>query len=143
MGVRARTARAGSDAGEGAHRRVRKQSGGRARPRGKARAASRAQPSHHACRHGCEVPARANVQRLGEPNDRQGGWIASDPFVPHPKPTMTRHDLLRGLHRGLDAAHVPQIGVNEGASLTCRGRNRLRWTRISGSVTRCTVTWTW
>jgi predicted O-methyltransferase YrrM len=65
-----------------------------------------------------EVPARANVQRLGEPNDRQGGWIASDPFVLHPKPTMTRHDLLRGLHRVLTPRTYLEIGVNEGASLT-------------------------
>lgn len=57
--------------------------------------------------------------RLGEPNDRQGGgWIPSDPFVPHPKPTVTRHDLLRGLHKVLTPRTYLEIGVNEGASLT-------------------------
>lgn len=61
---------------------------------------------------------KANGQRLGEPNDRQGGWIASDPFVPHPEPTVTRHDLLRGLHRVLTPRTYLEIGVNEGASLT-------------------------
>jgi hypothetical protein len=60
----------------------------------------------------------ANVRRLGEPNDRQGGWIPSDPFVPHPQPTMTRHDLLRGLHDGLAPRTYLEIGVNEGASLS-------------------------
>ena len=60
----------------------------------------------------------ANVRRLGEPNDRQGGWIPSDPFVPHPQPTMTRHDLLRGLHEGLAPRTYLEIGVNEGASLS-------------------------
>jgi hypothetical protein len=60
----------------------------------------------------------ANVQRLGEPNDRQGGWIPSDPFVPHPKATMTRHDLLRGLHEELAPRTYLEIGVNEGSSLT-------------------------
>ena len=60
----------------------------------------------------------ANVRRLGEPNDRQGGWIPSDPFVPHPEPTMTRHDLLRGLHPVLTPRTYLEIGVNEGASLT-------------------------
>ena len=56
---------------------------------------------------------------LGEPNDRQaGGWIPSDPFVPHPQPTMTRHDLLRGLHEVLNPRTYLEIGVNEGSSLT-------------------------
>jgi hypothetical protein len=59
-----------------------------------------------------------SARRLGEPNDRQGGWIPSDPFVPHPKPTMTRHDLLRGLHEVLTPRTYLEIGVNEGASLT-------------------------
>jgi Methyltransferase domain len=60
----------------------------------------------------------ANVRRLGEPNDRQGGWIPSDPFVPHPQPTLTRHNLLRGLHECLAPRTYLEIGVNEGASLT-------------------------
>lgn len=58
------------------------------------------------------------VRQLGEPNDRQGGWIPSDPFVPHPKPSMSRHDLLRGLHDVLMPRTYLEIGVNEGASLT-------------------------
>ena len=60
----------------------------------------------------------ANVRRLGEPNDRQGGWSPSDPFVPHPQPTLTRHNLLRGLHECLAPRTYLEIGVNEGASLT-------------------------
>lgn len=55
---------------------------------------------------------------LGEPTDRRGGWVASDPFVPHPEPTMTRHDLLRGLHEVLLPRTYLEIGVNEGSSLT-------------------------
>lgn len=61
---------------------------------------------------------QANTRPLGEPNDRQGGWIPSDPFVPHPKATMSRHDLLRGLHDLLSPRTYFEIGVNEGASLT-------------------------
>jgi predicted O-methyltransferase YrrM len=55
---------------------------------------------------------------IGEPNDRQGGWRPSDPFVAHPQPTVTRHDLLRGLHEVLAPRTYLEIGVNEGSSLT-------------------------
>ncbi len=58
------------------------------------------------------------MRPLGEPNDRQGGWIESDPFVPHPQPRLTRHDLLRGLHECLQPRTYLEIGVNNGASLT-------------------------
>jgi predicted O-methyltransferase YrrM len=56
--------------------------------------------------------------KIGEPNDRQGGWLPSDPFEPHPQPTVTRHDLLRGLHEVLTPRTYLEIGVNEGSSLT-------------------------
>lgn len=61
---------------------------------------------------------RGNARPLGEPSDRQGGWIPSDPFVQHPEPTLTRHDLLRGLHELLTPRTYLEIGVNEGSSLT-------------------------
>lgn len=62
--------------------------------------------------------AAPTTVRLGEPNDQQGSWIPSDPFVEHPKPELTRHDLLRGLHEALLPRTYLEIGVNEGASLT-------------------------
>lgn len=66
-----------------------------------------------------DVPRpKARVAPLGDPTDRHGGWGPSDPFVPHPQPTMTRHDLLRGLHEVLSPRTYLEIGVNEGSSLT-------------------------
>lgn len=62
------------------------------------------------------TPTRARP--LGEPNDRQGGWVPSDPFVPHPAPAQSRHDLLRGLHAVLQPRTYFEIGVNAGSSLT-------------------------
>jgi predicted O-methyltransferase YrrM len=65
-----------------------------------------------------QAPRSTSERRpLGEPNDRQGGWIPSDPFVSHPQPTMTRHDLLRSLHQVLSPRTYIEIGVDEGASL--------------------------
>lgn len=60
----------------------------------------------------------ATAQPMGEPNDRRGGWIPSDPFVPHPEAKLTRHDLLRGLHEVLSPRTYLEIGVNQGSSLT-------------------------
>ena len=61
---------------------------------------------------------RPPARPLGEPNDRRGGWIPSDAFVPHPTPKLSRHDLLRGLHELLSPRTYFEIGVNEGSSLT-------------------------
>ena len=59
----------------------------------------------------------AKGRPLGEPNDRQGGWVPPDPFVEHPKPSMSRHALLRELHGLLTPRTYLEIGVNTGASL--------------------------
>ncbi len=66
---------------------------------------------------GAGRPAPVGVRPLGEPNDRQGGWVPSDPFVKFPRPPMSRHDLLRELHRLLVPRTYLEIGVNTGASL--------------------------
>ena len=44
-------------------------------------------------------------------------WLPSDPFVPHPEPTMSRHDLLLGLHERTRPRTYLEIGVNTGASM--------------------------
>ena len=100
-------------------RRTRQQLADRLAPRSVAssRPAASAEPGLAAAR--APEPGSSAAPKLGEPNDRQGGrWLPSDPFVPHPQPTLTRHDLLRGLHRVLAPRTYLEIGVNEGSSLT-------------------------
>ncbi len=42
---------------------------------------------------------------------------ASDPFTPHPQPTMSRHELLGRLHERLQPRTYLEIGVNQGHSM--------------------------
>jgi hypothetical protein len=63
------------------------------------------------------VPAHVKPGDIGEPNDRRGGWIPSDPFVPFPAATMSRHDLLRELHQQVQPRTYLEIGVSNGQSL--------------------------
>lgn len=44
-------------------------------------------------------------------------WTPPDPFTPHPTPTVSRHELLRGLHDLLAPRTYLEVGVNDGASL--------------------------
>lgn len=99
-----------------AERRTRQQLAERVAPRAAEppRAGAPARPPATREVTGAGVP----VAKIGEPNDRQGGWRPSDPFVSHPRPTVTRHDLLRGLHQVLAPRTYLEIGVNEGSSLT-------------------------
>ena len=64
------------------------------------------------------VPTNVKPVALGEPNDRRGGWIPSDPFVPFPAATMSRHDLLRELHQQIQPRTYLEIGVSNGQSLS-------------------------
>lgn len=54
---------------------------------------------------------------IGEPNDRRGGWIPSDPFVAFPPPSMSRHDVLRALHQQVQPRTYLEVGVSNGQSL--------------------------
>lgn len=63
-------------------------------------------------------PPRVTPVALGEPNDRRGGWLPSDPFVPFPPPAMSRHDLLRQLHAKIAPRTYLEIGVSNGQSLS-------------------------
>jgi Methyltransferase domain len=49
------------------------------------------------------------------PNPR--GWQPSDPFVSHPEPNMTRHELLQGLHEKIRPQTYLEIGIRTGRSM--------------------------
>jgi hypothetical protein len=44
-------------------------------------------------------------------------WQPSDPFVPHPEPKMTRHELLQGLHEKIRPRTYLEIGIRTGRSM--------------------------
>jgi hypothetical protein len=56
------------------------------------------------------APAKATAKPASK-------WGPSDPFVPHPAPTMSRHQLLEGLHERLQPRTYLEIGINDGAGL--------------------------
>jgi len=58
-------------------------------------------------------PPASNPELAAKPLRRR----PSDPFVSHPEPTMTRHELLRELHEKTQPRTYLEIGVNNGASL--------------------------
>jgi hypothetical protein len=45
------------------------------------------------------------------------GWQPSDPFVSHPEPRMTRHELLQGLHDKIRPRTYLEIGIRTGRSM--------------------------
>ena len=60
------------------------------------------------------APPLRKPPATGSPTPR---WGPSDPPVPHPTPTMSRHELLAGLHERVQPRTYLEIGVNTGASL--------------------------
>lgn len=52
-----------------------------------------------------------------KPDRSRNGWVAAEPFVEHPPPTMSRHQLLEALHAKLQPRTYLEVGVNDGASL--------------------------
>jgi hypothetical protein len=44
-------------------------------------------------------------------------WQPSDPFVSHPEPRMTRHELLQGLHEKIRPRTYLEIGIRTGRSM--------------------------
>jgi hypothetical protein len=61
-------------------------------------------------------PAKPAAARP-RPGPASSGLRPSDPFVAHPKPTMTRHQLLLALHEKVRPRTYFEIGIRDGASL--------------------------
>jgi hypothetical protein len=53
----------------------------------------------------------------GHPAVKRSRWSPADPLVPHPKPTMGRHALLRALHEKTQPRTYVEIGISRGGSL--------------------------
>jgi len=72
-----------------------------------------------------EPPKKLAVKRSPKPSDpkpkstaRPSRWQPPDPFVPHPEPRMSRHELLQGLHEKTRPRTYLEIGIRTGRSLT-------------------------
>lgn len=64
-----------------------------------------------------EVTPRTAAKPKQVATPAPGKWVKSDPFVDHPKPTLSRHNLLEQLHARLQPRTYLEVGVNDGASL--------------------------
>jgi Methyltransferase domain len=65
------------------------------------------------------APKRTSKQALPKPRatTKRPGWQQPDPFVAHPEPKMTRHQLLRGLHEKIRPRTYLEIGIRTGRSM--------------------------
>jgi hypothetical protein len=62
-------------------------------------------------------PTAKSTASRPTPATKASMWLPSEEFVPHPEPTMSRHDLLLGLHERTRPRTYLEIGVNTGASM--------------------------
>jgi Methyltransferase domain len=62
-------------------------------------------------------PASKPAARKPRPTVRPPGWQPSDPFVAHPEPRMTRHELLQLLHQKTQPRTYLEIGIRTGRSM--------------------------
>ncbi len=52
-----------------------------------------------------------------KPTPAPRGWQPSDPFVSHPEPHLTRHELLQGIHEKIRPRTYLEIGIRTGRSM--------------------------
>jgi predicted O-methyltransferase YrrM len=71
-----------------------------------------------------ELKARRGAARRLDPRapgskgeSSNGGYVPSDPFAEFPKPTRSRHQLLKALHAMIEPRTYLEVGVNTGSSL--------------------------
>jgi Methyltransferase domain len=62
-------------------------------------------------------PSAAPTAPKPRPAAKPSPWQPSDPFVPHPEPRMTRHELLEGLHKTTRPRTYLEIGIRTGRSM--------------------------
>jgi hypothetical protein len=62
-------------------------------------------------------PASRPAARKPRPTVRPPGWQPPDPFVSHPEPRMTRHELLQLLHQKTQPRTYLEIGIRTGRSM--------------------------
>jgi hypothetical protein len=61
--------------------------------------------------------AISNRPAAKRPAAKSSPWQAPDPFVAHPEPMMTRHELLEGLHKKTRPRTYLEIGIRTGRSM--------------------------
>ena len=62
-------------------------------------------------------PKKKPVRPKPKSTPTPSGWQPSDPFVSHPEPQMTRHELLQGLHEKIRPRTYLEIGIRTGRSM--------------------------
>ena len=62
-------------------------------------------------------PKSKSAPSKPKPSPKPRGWQPSDPFVSHPEPKMTRHELLRALHERIQPRTYLEIGIRTGRSM--------------------------
>jgi Methyltransferase domain len=64
-----------------------------------------------------EKPSTTPAAGKPRPAVKPSGWQHPDPFVPHPEPRMSRHELLEGLHTKTRPRTYLEIGIRTGRSM--------------------------
>jgi hypothetical protein len=62
-------------------------------------------------------PAAKKTAPKPQPPAKRSRWRPPDPFVSHPEPKMSRHELLQGLHEKTRPRTYLEIGIRTGTSL--------------------------
>lgn len=75
------------------------------------------EPKKPATKKPAAKPPTAAAARKPRKAAKPSPWQPPDPFVPHPEPMMTRHELLKGLHEKTRPRTYLEIGIRTGRSM--------------------------